>query len=355
VPYPIDVELDEDDDVIRPVVSAPPEETFPASGEHRIVGTESDPISPYPPPDDAADASSTADAYRLLGASAVANATLSAAGAPTPMGGLPKLNPHESDIPLYGEDTEAFVPRYEPAVGMSETREPTHAFAPTEAETEVLTVEQDEQAPFPAGDDNTTGTDSTGIDDVDPKDPWWRSLVALIAYGVVLMAVIGFAIYRAFFVPVPVTLPAEVLLEGPESNTLTPVEVVEPTDFVAGLPTATVAHALTDVVMWELGDVEFLPARAAEVVDLTYSDGAEEFVVRAYQHFHEDDAVKTYAALAGDAGDVEPVEAFGEEVGERALLDTDDGLEVVWRNGTVVFHLTGPEENIVEFFQFFGM
>jgi hypothetical protein len=68
-----------------------------------------------------------ADPVRQLGASALSTASLEAAGAPTPRGGVPLLSGDGDAVPSFG-DEEPFVPRFEPFGGVVAAPVPTVSF-----------------------------------------------------------------------------------------------------------------------------------------------------------------------------------------------------------------------------------
>jgi hypothetical protein len=353
-PQAIDVD-DADIDIIRPVASPPVEETFPNSGGFPSVDvtpySSVDPAPGFSDDEDSPPAADT-DPVRALGQSAVTNATFSAAGAHTPMGGVPL--PRATFLPSPAEapdgpspfadvnganDDFPFVPTFASREHSPTASQPTISFA----------------APLP-----TEPTEP--VDDAPPHhargghegEPWWRSVGALVAYGVAVMAGLAYGLVAVLGATAPPSLPAEVLLEGPPDNGIAPIELTEPTAFLAGAPLKTPTHTLTEAQSYGLGELDDLPGRTAEVHDLTYFDGDTTFVVRAYQHFNADDAVATFGTITADAPQLSPIEISGEHVGDRAELTTDAGLVIAWRNGTAVFVLSGPEDGIREFFMLFG-
>ena len=67
------------------------------------------------------------DPVRKLGASALSTASLEAAGAPTPRGGVPLIGGDGDVMPSFGEE-EPFVPRFEPLGGVVPAPVPTVSF-----------------------------------------------------------------------------------------------------------------------------------------------------------------------------------------------------------------------------------
>ncbi len=257
---------------------------------------------------------------------------------------------HSPATPQYGE-FPARNPYFAPVTGESPL---VNQPFPPHSEDATYTPQTTQFAaspdtPFP----NAGGEEPPMDTAVEVSIPWWRSVVALVAYGVIVMGGVGFGVVQLLGAADRIELAQEVIIEGPELSGITPVELEDPTDFLAGAPQYAHDTALIEVVTYELSEVD-LYARTAEVYDLTYSNGSDTFTVRAYQHFRESEAETAWESLSEGSTDIAPVEAFGEVVGQRAVLDTDEGTVVTWRNLTGVFWLTGPDDDVVEFFEFYG-
>ncbi len=356
------------------MASPPSEETFPTLG-----GFPPATVTPYESGEATAgygdndQQAPVTDPVRALGQSAITNAQFSAGGAHTPMGGVPlpraSFLSTTAEVPIATPPTATtptvdaparvspfasvaapslepgFVPTFEARELTPTGSQPTVSFAHVMPSSSELPIEP--APPHHASDPHSGDT-------AHASSPWWRSVVALVAYGVIVMAGLGYGAFIVFLQPAPVALAAEVLIEGPPDNGIAPIEPSEPTAFLAGAPLKTPTHTLTEVQSYSLGELDHLPGRTAEVHDLTYFDGTTTYVVRAYQHFNTDDAVETFASITVEAPGVVPVEIAGEQVGERAELETEEGRAIVWRNATAVFVLTGPEAGILEFFTLFG-
>lgn len=392
-PVPVPIDVDTDSDIIRPVNAPPPEETFPTSADNLPGGLQPQQVSPYsaffdgsadnedaPPVRDS-------DSVRELGQFAVTNASFLAAGAQTPMSGIPRVAPKRRpdsqapvnaplDLPQFSEDEERFVPRFEPAVGLVAAAQPSVSFSSTDAS--EPTASADDGAHTGAVPDNQVTTsenprvaDSAPIESSTPADhgpteppytadddssstPWWLSVAALVVYGVIILAVVAYVVASALFTSETVTIEPEVLVEGPAAPDVTPIELEDPTPFLQGVPLTTPTHALANVVSHDVSEIDAPAGRVAEAHDLTYSNGTTDYTVRAYHHFSEADAQQSYDALAEGSTDTAEVVAAGEVVGERAILTTDDGTVIVWRNSATVLSVTGPEEGIAEFYDLFG-
>jgi len=380
---------------VSPVAPTAPEETFPASGSIRR-SLFSSPVSPYDTYSDGQPQSeefrqepgADADPFRGLGQSAVNNASLSAGGAPTPMGGVPLYSEPPSTPPSFAEENQGgglfadeaapFAPRFESSVPQPQPEQPTERLAPVsdDVPTVPFAPVSGDQPVTPAGHANAPmlapqtdhsltpdgdsqappdGPDGSDTEGDDHHVPWWRSAIALTAYGLIAMGALGFGAYQLLLAPDPITLESPIILEGPPDNGVTPIQIEEPTQFLSSIPTGTLTHSLIEVDSFAPGELSELPARTVEAHDLTYSDAENTYVVRAIQHYNADDAIENYEALSADATDVAPVEAGGREVGERAILETEDGTVIVWRNETAVLTLSGPDTGLVDFFTFYDL
>ena len=217
--------------------------------------------------------------------------------------------------------------------------------------------------------DSSTGTDRDAQDgasgsadehDVAAASPrrgkrwiWWLIL------GIVIAAAAGILVYRMFLLPEPITLPVPTITASPAAPVSEPITIEDPSDFVAALPDTVrtdvlVAHESIDPVT-----EPSLPARVAEHHTLGYGsgpdDGRPDFVVDAYQHYNVDDAQVAYESYAEGATDVEPVLVDDEQVGERALFAKPATSTLVWRNVTAVFVLTGPADEVLDFYEHYGV
>ncbi len=184
-----------------------------------------------------------------------------------------------------------------------------------------------------------------------------RRLVLWIVLGALLAAAAGTVLYRLYFLPEPLILPVPTVTAAAPAPTAEPVTVTDSSDFVKAMPGTVgtdvlVAYEVTDTV----GDLT-LPARTAEKVTLEYGPGSSSkvFTVEAFQHYNEDDAKTAYDSYATGATDVEDVTVGGTDVGKRAYSTKGSTGTVVWRNGTVVFDLTGPSDDVLHFFEHFGI
>jgi hypothetical protein len=426
VPRPIEAE---DPEVIRPVAAPPASEILPTTGGVPLVPLAFSPegvgVPTFEPADEAI------DPFRLLGESAVAAASLDAAGARTPAFGIPM--PASDALPSFGLEQE-FVPRFEPdepgtpdALGAvpapgTEPSPSSGLASPELPRTPVrtpLTGEQprvsftaasglavasamDTLVPLPqppaassvwsevaselpphggnTGAEIAPVTPGTGIATFTPAGPGALTIasvppgvpsdpldveekprrrllwlwIALAALGV---AALGVLVYRLFLLPEPIILPAPVVTEAPPTPTVEPVEVTDPSEFLAGMPTEIGTFVLTSYEVVEVIGDETLPARAAEHLVLTYGESAgdDHFTVDAYQFYNTDDAATAFESWSEGAATTDDVTVDGTVVGERALVASDGVTSVVWRNGTSVFVLEGPADEVEQFYAYFGL
>lgn len=443
VPEPVEVDEPE---VIRPVAAPPASEILPVTGATPVVPTPAgmvpslEPLSPEP--------EVTPDPVRMLGASAVTTASLSAAGGRAPSGtnvGSPL------EVPNFG-DQAPFVPRFEPVSAPGQPLVPGAATSPSQptpparspldmlapvptaptddpfAEIEALAsnrparpdvdappptrvpqpvrnpalnpalgapaisaamrTELDAQGAEESSDDQATTilpaadgpptlvgtplvppgsalTATSGIPVVPPGTPdaaegdrpRRRFLWLWIVLAVVVVAGASALVYRLFFLPEPIILPAPVVTEAAPTPTIEPVALVDPTPFLAGLPAEISTFVMTSYEVVEVVGDTSLPVRAAEHVIVTYgeSTGDEHFTLDAYQFYNEDEAQTAFDAWSEGASDMADVVVGGQVVGQRALMVDGSTTSVVWRNGTSVFILDGPADEVEQFYAYVGV
>jgi hypothetical protein len=178
-----------------------------------------------------------------------------------------------------------------------------------------------------------------------------------IALAIVAGAALGVVVYRLFLLPEPIILPAPVVTEAAPTPTIEPVSVTDPSEFLAGMPTEIGTFVLTTYEVVEVIGDESLPARTAEHLILTYGQatGEAHFTVNAYQFYNPDDAQTAFTAWSEGAAATSDVVVDGETVGERALVSSGSETSVVWRNGSSVFVLDGPANEVEQFYAYFGI
>jgi len=324
--------------------------------------------------DDLPDETAQPDAVQLLGESAVTSAALSAAGAPTPLGGVP-IAPADSSVtpPDFGVGP-TFVPAFE------EEPQPQHA-TPNQVKADALaagivaheqerlasqattldggaaytprafgepTVELDttrETAPAIPGEPTVPAEPASGR----PTGRLWLWILL----AVVALAIAG-VLYAVLNRPDPAVVPGATITQPAPSPTIVPSPAPTGSDFQAAMPTTVGTYSLTGATPLDPADVALTVGRIADGVDLTYRSGDDTMSVRALQYYSEDDAKAMFTEFAGEDAATEPVEAGGTTVGEKAVV-TAPKPGIVWRNGTSVFILVGPPLHLAEFYAQFGL
>ncbi|NTV39699.1 MAG: hypothetical protein HGA51_07050, partial [Demequinaceae bacterium] len=267
------------------------------------------------------------------------------------------LEPPAPDT-LRAEPVHTTATAYTPSTG--EWARP--AFAASDAVTEVNGMERigdttEMGAPAAQSAANAETGGPSAVEVTTRKTHRRRRLVLWIVLAAVIAAGAGVLAYRLFFLPEPITLPVPTTTAPAPTPTAEPMEITDPSDFVAAMPTTVGTNVLVSYeVKSTVGDTT-LPARTAEQVTLTYGQGSSSqvFTVDAYQHYNEDDAKTTYDAFAAGATDVEDVTVNGTTVGQRAYSTTGSTGTLVWRNGTAVFSLAGPSDEVLDFYEHFGI
>jgi len=188
--------------------------------------------------------------------------------------------------------------------------------------------------------------------------PAWLLPVAIVA-AVVVVAGIVVAIVLAqngddAAAPTPVPTPTIV---GPvPTPTIAPAERPNPTDFTSALPASVLQYAFAS----EKTFGGWVDLKALDAVRDTYSDGgAGAITVDAGQFAKTADAAKVVARIAKGTkvaptspccslpqqGDVM---AGGKKVGTFAIVDLGGGKgQAVWTNGTSLFRITAPSDEVV--------
>ena len=375
VPTPIE---DDDAEVVAPVASPPHEEIMPTAR-----GALWSAVPPAGPPAEPT-AGSASDPVRDLGDAAVRNASLSASGAPTPLGGVPQVPSSAASAPSpltdaapasawFAGDPRTAAQQGDVAWSANSVDGPEPEGEPrADTPLEIPELDDDEPAytprfgvpltvpPPPHDAEQGAASDGEGSgEDAPPRErehaPWWRSVPFLVIVGLLVMGGIGYAVY-ALVAPqaAPVQLTPEVIVEAPAEPTVEPITLEDPTDFQAAMPVVVGTYALTAL---ESPDPRAagLEVRAAEVDDLTYSDGQTEVGLRAIQHFDAEAATAQFESIAAGGTERENVMAGDTPVGERATVTTDAGEALAWRNGSAVFILTGPADALEEFYTLFPL
>jgi hypothetical protein len=317
---------------------------------------------------------------QLLGESAVASAALSAAGAPTPLGGVP-IAPADSSVtpPDFGE-TVRFVPAFE-----DESHEPNRT--PSQVKADALAAgivahEQERLASQPPLDGGAVYTPrsfgetaveaapqvaheaaapaappeapaTTATAEEPPSERAGSRLWLWILLAVAVIGVIGIA-YAVTNRPDPAVIPGATVTQPAPSPTIVPSPGPTGSDFQSALPATVGTYSLVSATVLDPADIALTAGRVADAVDLTYRSGDDTMSVRALQYFNEDDAKAMFTQFAGEDAVTVPVEAGGATVGEKAII-TSPKPGIVWRNGTSVFISTGPALQLTEFYEQFGL
>lgn len=297
---------------------------------------------------------SAPDPFRELGDAAVLSASLSAGGGPGTVATSASVSATERPSAPWNTHQDGHQPSNAatPPTDLPEIANDAPAYAPS-FRTAVPVAGEPAGLGF-AGHPAVEGGGGEGTSDPAPvKDPWWRSTVFLIIVGLLVMGGLGFAAWMLFGPEDDtVALTPEVLVEPAAEATIEPITIDNPTDFQAAMPSTVGAFSMTGIAAPNVADAG-LSARAAEIADLTYSDGSTDLTVRAIQHYNEADATAQFEALAADGTDRQPVEVGDAQVGERATVAVDGGEQIVWRNGTTVLTLTGPADEAEQFYALF--
>lgn len=325
-PQPIEVE-DADSDIIEAVTTPPPEEIMPARGPALW-----DAVPVFTPPMPAADA--VADPIRSLGDAAVNQASLSASGAPTPLGGV---TPSAASAPG----------------SLSATPPPSAASTPGSS-----TPELDDNSPPFTPLFGAPGTDARASDSNDGDEPpgpaaarapWWRSWPVLVIFGLLVMGGVAYAIIALLPEDEPVELTPEVIVPTPDEPTHEPISIQNPTAFQEVLPQMVGLYALTGHEDADTDNLELM-VRVAEAHLLTYEYQDIMLAVSAFQHFDVESAIAQFEDIAGEGSDRAPVTAGETELGERVTITDGESVTIVWRNSTAIFSVTGPADAAEEFF-----
>ncbi|WP_062305765.1 hypothetical protein [Demequina subtropica] len=375
-PEPIDLDIDE---VATPYEGPDPDEVLPEAWS--------------PTDGDRGPAAQVEASYRTsveaLGATAAANAALHAAGAPTPLAGVPQVRGRILDPAPLADEGPAFTPVLaDDAARPTAASSPAPAMAPVPAVPSWATIaatvpkpgSDDEPTPAlyrprvpaeasgsagarpaatagseaPAGGDAGDGGDGTGVDEGrTPGRAWPLILVGLVILGAAFAAA-WFLLLR----PEAITLPEQHVLSVPSAepgSTLEPFVPTDPSPFLAAMPTAAGDWTLIDAAARDAASDGALPGRIAEAYLLTYSDGTDEVTVVARQLYSQEDAAKALAKVAGKGADLTEATVDGTVVGERAVLESDDVTRVAWTNGSALFVAKGAAEDVADLAEMLGL
>ncbi|WP_062383167.1 hypothetical protein [Demequina iriomotensis] len=392
VPVPVPVDLDIDD------VAAP----FAGPEAAEILPEAWSPLDADGAPEErpAAPARTTVEA---LGAAAAANAALHAAGAPTPLGGVPLVGPRTgagagAATATLEDDGPAFVPIFatHPAATRDDapvvTTTPSGAARTANAAPPAAPAWHAVAAAVDGGGDGTPGpalyrprvtaapegaggssssptpgarTASAGGGDGPPHHGRHRNgerhpgrAWPLILIGLVILGGAFVAAWYLLLRPEPVTLPEQHILTEPQVTETPAVEAFVPEDpspFLAAMPTVSGPWTLTGVTTLDAASDNALPDRVAEAHRLTYSDGTSEISVVARQLYSRQDAVAALTRAAGDGTEITEATVAGTDVGKRAEREVDAGTRVMWTNGSAYFEATGSPADVASLLETLGL
>ncbi len=292
--------------------------------------------------------------------------------------GLPQRPPTQ---PVASQGTPGATP--DPARGGAHVRPsfgpPTGAPTPSAATPAGATAgAQQPTAPLGAPAASAATTTADGTPPAGPEGgsgrPRWL-VPAIIGAVVVVVAgiVIGILVTRGGDEPTPGAAASTVLLPSP-TPTIEPVARTATTSFAAALPVSVLQYALASSAT----DEEWLAAGAVEAYTEAYSDGAGgEVTVRAGQWETPEEAVAYAATLvaalpaapAADAGATATATAGtsdlpqtgevlvgGAPAGTFTIVDAGDGTGVaVWTNGSSVFRVVAPVEDVADVYAAFPL
>ena len=365
VPEPVEPE---DGEILSPVDPPPAGELLPTAPASPFSSAPREPLSPYEDAVRARQSLWSDDPVRRLGASAVASAALSAAGARTPLGGVPQI-PGEGFVvpPAFDDGTPAFTPVF----ASHHTEEPTMT-EPTnpDAIRDAAAALGDHEAPAyepaagpgdsdatdaePSGGDEGTGTPPPAHADEEPPARKRGLMWLWIVLAAIVVGVTAFVLAQTVFAtPEPIIVPGVTVTEPAPSPTISPLAIASPTPFLAAIPSTVGTYSLTATAPADNLDAATY-GRTAEAHRLTYRSGATEVTVLAIQYYSADDATAAWTALAGPSPASTPVMVGGAEAGQKASVTTPTPA-IVWRNGTAVFVLTGPSTELEAFYEKYGL
>ncbi|MDN4477968.1 hypothetical protein QQX10_06810 [Demequina sp. SYSU T00039] len=340
-PEPVDVEVDESV-IVSPVASPSPDEVAP------------EPRGPFEtmPQDAPAVADGPLTSIQLLGRAAAANASLSASGAPTPLGGIPRVDANGAAPADLGDSEPRWVPTFagaaaapgdeprvstpEPAIASAADLRRHHLDADTPLYRPRVAASEDGTEGPGSPPDTPAPPPAVDLAERRPGRAWPLVLIGLLTIAAITLAILWPALH-----PAAIDIPAQRVMSAPAGAVVEPIELEEPTPFLAAMPLVAGTWALTAVDTHAAASDEALPGRVAEWHTLTYSDGTEEVTVEARQLYTEDDAHLALVAAAGSDAELTDATAGGQVVGERAELSDEEDTRVMWTHGSAYFEAVG--------------
>jgi hypothetical protein len=172
--------------------------------------------------------------------------------------------------------------------------------------------------------------------------------ITLIVVGIVVLAGAGVAAWFLLDRDEPAAQQQEVVQAPVPTSALTPVDRAATSAFAANLPGTVLQYALTSSQQ----DTEWSTVGALESYLDSYADEAgDQMTVHAGQWASADQARAQQESMAGAlTGEVlssGPVTVDGQDTGAVTVVDLGDGNgAAVWSNGTGVFVLTAPVDDV---------
>lgn len=364
-PEPFDVDLG-GAHIVNPVASPPADEVAP------------EPAGPFDalPSDPVPAVEAPLTSVQLMGRAAAANASLSASGAPTPLGGIPRVNAGDSTPVDIGDGAPQWAPTFMGAAASTAT--PQEPVSPAREQAPVPTIALNRHQlgsdlplyrPRMAGDAPAASVPvfaSVHADDAAPTEPGADSAPTssprkpghawpLVLLGMLTMAGIALALTWPLLHPEAIELPAQRVLTAPAGTAVEPVAPTDPTPFLAAMPLTAGPWALTASMTHDAAADSLLPGRVAEWHTLTYDDGVEPITLDARQLYTEDDAHRALLAGAGADAVLTDATVAGEAVGERAEREEDGTTRIMWTHGSAYFEAVGPSDQVTEFVAALGL
>ncbi|GMA35918.1 hypothetical protein [Demequina litorisediminis] len=165
--------------------------------------------------------------------------------------------------------------------------------------------------------------------------------------GLLVLGGIAYGVVRALDKPENVAVAAPEVVEVQAEPTLEPVTLKDPSAFLAAMPPTVGPYSMTKAATLD-PEKTTLTTRAAEVDDLTYSDGTTTLACVPSSTMTWPMPRLSTRRLAKDGTDPQPVTVGDKKVGQRVTIEGDP-TKYVWRNGTAVFVLRGPAEALEGF------
>ncbi|WP_425955149.1 hypothetical protein [Xylanimonas sp. McL0601] len=189
-----------------------------------------------------------------------------------------------------------------------------------------------------------------------------RRIVVGSAAGVLVLAIalVTAFLWPGFAVPEPLPTPTTTVTAPVPTPTISPAKRSgEQTALTKALPDTVLAFAqqtITNLPAWQDDH------QAVESWTVTYADGkgadATTITLQAGQWSDAADASSFYTAQVKAAGTPVKdgaVEVGGKEAGQYALVPGEAGASLWWRNGTVVMHAQGAQDDLEAFYSAFPL